>query len=160
MILTCDLRTPSWHQVIIDFNICVTIHADIKSLSISTTVSPFPYHDYVLVSFITTTRVFSKSRNLAWASNRVLGGLQGRLPSGQCSSQIPVVVAWEEYLRLLLMKATDASHSKWWAERLAGRSINPTLENVNISFNHPLYCLMSRSEHRVVIKAGSFSNKA
>ena len=67
-----------------------------------------------------------------------------RLLLGQRLIQILVVVAWEEYPRLLLMKATDGSHSEWWAERLAGRSISPTFEDVNISFNHPPYYSMSR----------------
>ena len=40
--------------------------------------------------------------------------------------------------QLLLMKATGGRHSEWRAKWLAGRSISPTLEDVNISFNHPL----------------------
>ena len=39
----------------------------------------------------------------------------------------------------LLMKATGGNHGEWWAGRLARRSINPTLKDVNISFNHPPY---------------------
>ena len=121
-------------KVIIDSHIC-----DIKLLSISSFALPFPYHDYIPISFIIAARVFSKSRNLAWASSRVLGGLQGRLPSGQRPIQIPMVVVWKEYPQLLLMKVINGSYREWWAEQLARQSISPTLEDVNISFNHLPY---------------------
>ena len=35
-----------------------------------------------------------------------------------------------------LIKTTGGSHGEWWAVRLAGRSLNPTLKDVNISFNN------------------------
>ena len=124
----------SWYQVIIDFNIRVTIHVMTTSWSPS----------------IPTARVFNKSKDLVWASSRVLEGLQGRLLSGQCPIQIPVVVAWEKYSQSLLMKATDGSHSEWWAEWLAGCSISLILEDVNVSFNYLPYYSMSRGDGRVV----------
>ena len=117
---------------------------DIKSSLILWSASSFPCHDYILISFITATCVFSKFKKLAWALSSMFGGLQGKLLSGQRFIQIPVVVAWEEYPWSLLMKATDGSQSEWWAERLAGRSISPTLEDVNINFNHPPYYLMNK----------------
>ena len=46
------------------------------------------------------------------------------------------------------MKATKESHSKCWAEWLDRRSISPTLEDANISFNHLLYYSMSRGDSR------------
>ena len=49
----------------------------------------------------------------------------------------PVVVAWEGLPWLLLIKATNGSHGEWWVGWLAGRSINPTHEDVNMNFNHP-----------------------
>ena len=133
----------SWHQLIIDFNIHITILA----------------YDYVLVSFITATHVFSKSRNLTWAWNKVLRGLSGRLPSVQRPIQIQVVVALEKYLRSLLIKATDRSHSEWWAKRLARLSISTTLEDVNISFNHPPNYLIGKIDGRVISQSGSLGNE-
>ena len=55
-----------------------------------------------------------------------------------------------EFPRLLLMKATGGSHGEGWAGRLAGRSISPTFEDVNISFNHPPYYSMSRDDGKAV----------
>ena len=120
-------------KIIIDSNI-----RNIKLLLILSSASPFACHDYVLISFIIIAHILSKSKNLAWALSRVLGDLQKRLPSGQRPIQILVVVAWEKYPQLLWMKATDGSYSEWWAEWLARRSINLTLEDVNINFTHPL----------------------
>ena len=52
---------------------------------------------------------------------------------------------------LLLMKATGGSHGEWWTGWLGGRSISPTLEHVNISFNCPPYYPMGKGDSRVVI---------
>ena len=123
----------SWYQVIINF----------QRLR----------HDYVLVSFITKAHVCI----LLWTSSRcskflfpdpiggsVRGGFPwlllmkatGGLTSRSTPIQDPVVVVWEGSPRSLLIKATGGSHGEWWAVRLAGRSLSPTLEDVNISFNH------------------------
>ena len=123
----------SWHQVIIDFQ--------------------RPRYDYVLVSFIIKARVLI----LSWTSSRCSefllpdpsgGGVRGGFPrsllmkategltSRSTPIQDPVVVVWEGSPWLLLIKATGGSHGEWWAVRLAGHSLSPTLEDVNISFNH------------------------
>ena len=156
-----DLVTWSWH-------VTYKLHPDIKALSIPISVSPFSCYNHGLVSFIIEARVFI----LLWTSSRCSkfllpnlsgggvrrGSLQsllikatGGLTSRSTSIQDPVVVVWEESPRLLLIKATDGSHNEWWVVRLARRSLSPTLEDVNISFNHPLYYSMSRGEGKVVI---------
>ena len=71
-----------------------------------------------------------------------------------------MVITWEEYPWSLEMKATGGSHSEWWVLQLAGRSISPTLEDVNIGFNYLPYYLMSRGDGRVVSQADSLSNEA
>ena len=167
MILTCDLQTSSWYQSIIDSNFRATICPNIKSLSIPISTSLFLCHDYVLVSFIIEARIFS----LLWTSSRcseVLlpdpsgGGVRGGFPqsllmkatrgltSRSTPIQDPVVVVWERSSRLLLIKAPGGSHGEWAVIRLAGRSLSPTLEDVNISFNHPPYYLMSGGDGGIV----------
>ena len=72
----------TWFQHVI-----YELYPDIKSSLIPTSALPFiltsshhqfqySHHDYILVSFITAERVFNKSKNLAWALSKVLGGLQ------------------------------------------------------------------------------------
>ena len=58
------------------------------------------------------------------------------------------------------MKATNVIYGEWWAGRLTRRSIILNFKDVNISFNHPAYCLMSKDEGRVVAQAGSFDDEA
>ena len=147
MILTGDLQTLSWHQVIIDSNIRVTICPDIKSSSIPSSASRFSYHTYLFVSFIIPVRVFKQVYHELWAE--CLEVYKEDYFQIKAYSYLEVVV-WEEYPRLLLMKATSGSHDKWWIRRLAGRSISPTLEDVNISFNYPLYHSISRGDGKVV----------
>ena len=53
---------------------------------------------------------------------------------------------------IAIKKATDRSHSEWWAERLASRNISPTFKDVNISSNHLLYYSMSKNDNGVVTK--------
>ena len=116
----------SRHQVIIDCNICVTIP----------------------MSWLRPSLLHHRSMRLQPIVDlkQVLGGLTFR----STPIQDPVVVAWEGSPRLLLIKATGGSHGEWWAGRLAGRSISPSLEDVNISFNHPPYYPMGRGDGRVV----------
>ena len=134
------------------------LHSDIKSWLIPTSALSLPYYDYILVSHLSHLHyfyilVFSSLQHAflvnygpqagAWRSTK-------KIISRSTPIQILVVVAWEEYFRPLLMKAIGGSHSKWWAIRLVERSISPTLENVNISFNHLPYYSMSRGDGRVV----------
>ena len=116
----------SKHQAIIDSNIRVTIPISWLRLSL------FHHQNTCLQPIVDL--------------EQVLGGLISR----STPIQDPVVVMWEESPRSLLIKATGGSHGKWWAGRLAGRSISPTLEDVNVSFNHLPYYSMSRGDCRVV----------
>ena len=147
MILTHDLQTLFWHQVIIDSNICVTICLYIKSLSILSSASLFPSHDYILVFFIIPVHVFKQIYH-----GSQVGCSKIYKKDYYKINAYPdlVVVTWEEYPWLLLMKTTGRSHSKWWAVYLARYNINSTLKNVNNSFNHPPYYSMSRGDGRVV----------
>ena len=116
----------SRHQVIIDSNIRVII--------------PLLWLRLGLLHYQSTR--FQPIMNL----EQMLGSFTSR----SIPIQDPVVVVWEGSPWLLLIKATGRSHSKWWAVRLAGHSLSPTLEDVNISFNHPSYYSMSRDDGRVV----------
>ena len=142
-------------------------HPDIKSwphLGLSSVTSTSRLHPGF---FIIEACVFI----LSWTLNRCSeflipdlsdGGMRGGFPrsllmkaTGGLTSrsmpiQDPVVVVWERSSWSLLIKATGGSHGEWWAVRLAGRSLSPNLEDVNISFNYPPYYSMSRGEGRVV----------
>ena len=63
-----------------------------------------------------------------------------------------VVVAQKRFPQLLQKKATGGSYSKCKVGRLVGQSINPTLKDINISFNYLLYYLISMGGSRVVTK--------
>ena len=160
MILTND---HSHDLIIWPQYVTYKLHPDIKALSIPISASPFPCYDYVLVFFIIEARIFI----LLWTSIRFLefllpdpsgGSVRGGFPQllliiatgGLTSRLMPiqdlVVVVWEGSSRLLLIKATGGSHGEWWAVWLAGHSLSPTFEDVNISFNHPPFYSMSRGE--------------
>ena len=155
MIPIRDLQTSSWHQGIIDSNIHVTI----------------------LMSWLRPSLLHYQSTHLPpiVELGQVLGGLPGRLlpdssgggvRGGFFRSLLMKAIGrlfpdqrlsqiqwwWRErgFFRSLLMKATGGSHGEWWAGWLAGRSISPILEDVNISFNHLPYYPMGRDDGRVV----------
>ena len=87
-----DLVTWSRH-------VTYKLHPDIIVSSIPISASLFPYHDYVLLSFIIEARVFS----LSWTSSRCLEVLLPDLSSGGEKGGFP---------RSLLMKATRGLTSR------------------------------------------------
>ena len=58
------------------------------------------------------------------------------------------------------MKATGGSYSEWSVGQLARRIISLTLKDINISFNHLLYYLISRGDGRVVPISGELGNES
>ena len=123
---THDLQYLSWHQGIIDFNICVTIPLLWLRLGLF-------HHQSTRLQPIMDLKL-------------VLGGPTSR----STPIQYLVVLLWEGSPELLLIKTTGGSHNEWWAVRVVGRSLSPTLEDVNISFNHSPYYSISGDEGRVV----------
>ena len=116
----------SRHQVIINFNIRVTI-------SMSWLCPSLLHHQSTYLQPIVDLEHMLKD-----------------LTSRSTLIQDPVVVMWEGSPRSLLIKATGGSHNEWWAERLAGRSVNATFKDVNVSFNHPPYYSMNRGDGRII----------
>ena len=86
------------------------------------------------------------SKDLVLASSRMLWRpTRKTTPSSTPGSNL-VVVAWEGFTLIVINENHwKEPQVKWWAGWLAGRSISPTLQDVNISFNHEsLYYLISR----------------
>ena len=116
----------SRYQVIINSSICVTI--------------PLPWLRLDLLHY------WSMCLQPIVDLKQVLGGFTSR----STPIQDPVVVVWERSPQSLLIKTIGGSHDEWWVIRPAGRRISLTLKDINISFNHPPYYLISRGDSRVV----------
>ena len=122
------------------------LHPDIKSSSIPTSASSLPGHDYIRVSHLSYNYYI-----FLYVVHRLSMSFEPGIWTRKTTPRStpgpdPVVVVWEEFTSI----AINESHwkeprVKWWAEWLAGRSIGPTLQDVNISFNHEsLYYSMNR----------------
>ena len=165
---TWPIWTSSQHQVIIDTNIRIIIpmttsgsFRHVRATSTSTPIFQWWWRErrFSLIAINESHwEITSRSTPIqipvvvAWEGlpRSLLIKATGGLTSRSTPIQDPVVVVWEGSPRSLLIKATGGSHGEWWAGRLARRSISPTLEDVNISFNHPPYYPMGRGDGRVV----------
>ena len=143
------------HQVIIDSNIRVTIPMSWLHLSLlhhwRTRLSPIVDLGQVLGGLPGRLLPDSSGGSMrgGFPQSLLMKATERLLPNQRLSQ---FQCWWRErgFPRSLLMKTTGGSHGEWWAGRLAGRSISPTLEDVNIIFNHPPYYPMGRGDGRVV----------
>ena len=146
------LQTSFWHWSITNFNIRVTI--------LMLWLRPsLPHHQstrfHPIVDFEQVLRVFTSRSQWCW---RERGFSSTAINESHWRSYFQVNAypgsgggsVRGGFPRSLLIKATGGSHGEWWAVWLAGRSLSPTLKDVNVSFNHPPYYLMSRGEGRVI----------
>ena len=139
------------------------LYPDIKASLIPVSASPFPWYDYVLVSFIIEACVFILLWTLSKCSEFLLpdhsgsgarGGFPqsllikatGGLTSRSMPIQDPVVVVWKGLPWLLLIKVTDGSHSEWWAVRLAGQSLAQLSRMSRSVSTIPPFYLMSKGK--------------
>ena len=147
---------PIWSR-----QVTYKLYSDIKALSIPTSASPFAqtsshyqfqylhHHCHVM------TMSWSPS-SLKHAFSAYCGPWVGarrstrKIISRPAPILNPVVIAWEGVPQSLLIKATGGIYGKSWVGQLAGYSISPTLEDVNMSFNHQSYYSMSKGDGQVV----------
>ena len=162
MIPTHDLRTSSWHQVIINISICVMTTS--KSL-VSHTITTSSHHHG-------TRRPLSE--DLVWTLSR--GALEARkdnhfkintspgirwwwLDRGEMPS-IATIGAWSRGSALICFRPLGEPRVKWLGKTAGWTRPGLTFWDVNISFNYETsYYSMSRGDGGVVI-GGVPSNKA